>query len=572
MALADRHEGHPIDRPISVHFNQTLSSVQLDLKPAIEGRWQVKKSLLGITSAKFVPAQKKLNTATKYSVKLKEARRVLFGKLVTEKKLDLVTEFAPGILSVTPLPGSKNIRTNQEIKVVFSQARSNENIPDLTIAPSIEVEKTTSSDRRTFTWKPKTALAQTANYQVAINSHKGQKKLAESQFETVKQPNITAATNKNYFYPEEKISVDFDMPMKTDKPAFACQCQGQGKWESPQKFTFTPTGFQPGKSYPYTVPKGLTSVAGGVRESDQSYAVVTPGAVQAVISGSKDAPLQTALKIQFDQPVKKETVQPRVSLEPKTDFNLAWKDNKTAMINLSKLDYQTTYTVNIAPGVEPERFGLASNVVQSGKITTLAQTIKLAVPVYRQAYALSCEESSLRMALAYRGVQASDMDILQRVGYSPRPLDKASNTWEDPNQSFVGNVNGSQGAKTGYGVYAGPIAKAARSFGRSAEVATGVSAGFLAQAIHSGNPVVIWGSSGRGPGASFSWNTPGGGTATGWVNQHARTLVGVVGKPSSPLGFYVNDPLSGQKYWSAGSLMADMNAKGNLSNQAVVVY
>jgi uncharacterized protein YvpB len=133
---------------------------------------------------------------------------------------------------------------------------------------------------------------------------------------------------------------------------------------------------------------------------------------------------------------------------------------------------------------------------------------------------------------------------------------------------FVGYVNGAQN-KTGYGVYAPPIAQAAQSYGRPASSASGVSAGYIALQIHNGNPVLAWGYV-KSPKAD-SWNVPGGGTVAAYTGEHARTIYGVAGSPSKVVGFYIHDPLYGSFFWTAGQLMANMNAFGNTSNQVVVV-
>lgn len=569
MSFTGREQGFAVNDTISVQFNQSLKSVDLEIQPKLEGFWRFQKNVFGITAAHFEPADVKLESATQYEVRLVDARRALTKKTVGEKKTSFVTEFAPGIISVSPLPGSKDVKPSEKLEIVFTDPKSDNEMPSLKLEPAVQLEESVSSDKKTYTWKPKGGLAQSTHYAMTINNSKDEK-LANIGFDTVLQPNITTATNKTHFYPEEKIEVGFDIPMNTSRPAITCECEGEGVWEGTQKFVFTPTEIQPGKSYPYTVQKGLESAVGGVREIDQSYAIQTPGAVVASVSGSKSAPLQTNATIRFDQAVKRETLQPRLSVEPHVATQLSWKDDKTAIVQLSGLDYQTTYTIKVAPGVEPARFGLTSTAIQAGSIVTAPQTIKLNVPRYRQSYSLSCEETALRMALAYRGVHASDMEILQRVGYNPKPYDGASNSWDNPYEQFVGDVNGSQVRKTGYGVYAPPIAKAARSYGRGATVATGVSANFLAQAIHDGNPAVIWGTTSGGQ--RMDWNTSSGPVGS-WVGQHARTLVGVAGKPSAPIGFWVNDPINGShKYWTAGALISHMNQHGNLSNQAVVVH
>src|SRR5437868_3930557 len=91
----------------------------------------------------------------------------------------------------------------------------------------------------------------------------------------------------------------------------------------------------------------------------------------------------------------------------------------------------------------------------------------LKVPSYRQVYVLSCESAALRMALAFEGIATTDKAVLDIIGSDPRGpvFDSSGMHWGDPFATFVGNVNGSEIALTGYGVYYPPIAHAAMVLG-----------------------------------------------------------------------------------------------------------
>jgi uncharacterized protein YvpB len=205
----------------------------------------------------------------------------------------------------------------------------------------------------------------------------------------------------------------------------------------------------------------------------------------------------------------------------------------------------------------------------SGSYVTENEIIKLNVPVYKQAFGRSCELASLRMLLAFRGIATTDWDILQRIGYNPRPRDTATNSWDDPNKTFVGRVD-TYSWSQGYGVHAGPVATAAKSYGRNATAQFNVSAAFIASNIHAGNPVEFWGH--LSAAEHDSWNSPSGVVNT-TNSMHARVVYGVVGRADAPVGFYVIDPWTASKsYWSTAELMANMNAAPPASNQAVVVY
>lgn len=52
----------------------------------------------------------------------------------------------------------------------------------------------------------------------------------------------------------------------------------------------------------------------------------------------------------------------------------------------------------------------------------------------------------------------------------------------------------------------------------------------------------------------MTWQTPAGRTVVSSASGHAWVVSGVVGEPGSPIGFWVVDPMYGEKYWTAGQL------------------
>ena len=134
---------------------------------------------------------------------------------------------------------------------------------------------------------------------------------------------------------------------------------------------------------------------------------------------------------------------------------------------------------------------------------------------------------------------------------------------------FVGDVNGKMGV-SGWGVYGQPIAAASQKLGRNASFINGISVNQIAQAIYDNNPVVIWGMVGSSI-KQDSWNTSDG-VVQAPRNAHVRTVYGVAGNPSNPVGFYINDPLYGRLYWSTAQLQANMSFGYRLSSQGVIVY
>jgi uncharacterized protein YvpB len=175
--------------------------------------------------------------------------------------------------------------------------------------------------------------------------------------------------------------------------------------------------------------------------------------------------------------------------------------------------------------------------------------VTIGVPVYRQTRALNCETAALQMGLAYYGhyysqdaLFAYERPDLRRGGWGPSGTVAQ---WGDPYTNFVGNVNGSQGALTGYGVYYPVILNIARSHGLPNSYG---GEGFAARTIYAElaahHPVEVW--------VEAHWLRPRVGTWTAWngrrirysLAEHAVTLSGV-----SATSVRVNDPIHGTQYW-----------------------
>lgn len=249
-----------------------------------------------------------------------------------------------------------------------------------------------------------------------------------------------------------------------------------------------------------------------------------------------------------------------------------------------KIDF-TRATQTLTENTSPEAVNQNSStkvpsvteqVLQTLKIETppdfsFYDVVMLDVPAYKQEYKNSCEESALRMVLAYYDIPATDMEVVQKVGYQPRGWDYKNNIWDDPYEMFVGSIDS---IKTiGYGAFAPALAKAARAYGREAQSYSPVSAQFIAEQIYNGYPVMVWGLFRTPPYMKYSWKTDEGKEIEAYKGEHVRVVVGVVGDRNNPTGFFLNDPLTGaaKVYWSAERLMKHMNIWGNLTNQAVVV-
>lgn len=565
-----------VDEEIAISFNQTVAA---DLAPVIEpevaGEFKVQKTLLGVNGLIFRPQSGRLAPDTEYVIKISGLNRIT-GQNLSDVGVIIKTEKAPIILGVTPHDGAENVAINDEIVITLDKSNRQLRKLFVQVDPHLDFVQTSEQEGKIFKWRPVQALKQGQAYQVKVYdefSLNPDKPIIVSNFKVVPEPQVVAATTSDHFYPGQTIDVEFDSAMNKDVPALQCQCNGEGKWIHDKRFQFLPSGIEVAKIYAYKIPAGLKSVAGGVVEADKTYEIKTPGNVVASFTGlGSNAATNSRITVSFDQAVDKASVEQRFSLTPGQAGSFSWPNATTMVFSPNGLQQQTSYTVSLSPGIKPQQFGLDSNRHFSMSFKTAAPSVKLNVPVLRQQHSSSCEAAALRMALAFRGVRDSDFGIVQRMGYNGQHMNRDSGYWDDPFEMYVGDVNGRQSLYQGYGAYAPPIVKAAQSYGRNATAFYNVSAQFIAEQIHSGNPVIIIGTvSGMSP-RYTSWNGPNG-VVHAWIGEHARTVIGVTGKASDPISFVVNDPNTGvQQTWSPGRLMADINAIPQLPSQVVVVY
>lgn len=559
--------------PLKIDFNQDIASgFEASIEPSVLGTWHEAKTLLGVSAVTFKPSGR-FEAGRTYTLRITNLKRAITGAPIANVEQKFTTQTPPGIKSSTPARDAANVSTKTRFTIELTAA--NQGIRELTatLNPATPLRLITSDDHR-YIWEPEQPLKQGTAYTFILDDARiaatDKRNLVTIPFTTVAQPGIASARTGGFFVPGQAADITFDQPMEPDVDKFVFyNLKGKGVWVDDRTYRYTPEGLKPGTTYNYTVKAGLRSRAGGVLETDRPYQFATNGAVgTASVSplGTGHA-LNTPIRVAFDQAVDRVSAQSRFSISPAVAGTFSWSGN-TMTFTPAGYAYQTTYSYNVASGVVPT-WGLPSTKPLGGSFTTDYQVVRLNVPAYKAQYAMSCELSSTRMVLGYYGIATDDYGVLTRIGYNPRHRDTATNSWENPNLTYVGFLNGSANTN-GYGVHAGPIAAAARTFGRDATAHFNVSAQFIASHIHAGRPVIWWGHS--TPAKPDSWNTSSGVVQT-WLSSHARVAVGVKGSPDAPVGFYVTDSMNGgTTYWTAAKMMANMNIIPGVSNQAVVVY
>ncbi|TMC43369.1 MAG: hypothetical protein E6J25_06070 [Chloroflexi bacterium] len=196
-----------------------------------------------------------------------------------------------------------------------------------------------------------------------------------------------------------------------------------------------------------------------------------------------------------------------------------------------------------------------------------AATVTIGVPVYRQTRNLNCETAALQMGLAYYGHYYSqdalfayeNPDLRRPVVSNGRVVQ-----WGDPYTNFVGSVNGSETAMTGYGVYYPVILAIARSHGvPNAYGGEGFSPGTIYAELAARHPVQIW--------MEARWSRPAMGTWTAWdgrrirysLAEHSVILTGVSGTMVR-----VNDDQFGTQYWVSKGVFE--RSWADFNNMAVI--
>lgn len=173
--------------------------------------------------------------------------------------------------------------------------------------------------------------------------------------------------------------------------------------------------------------------------------------------------------------------------------------------------------------------------------------VTIPVPIYRQTRNLNCETAAMQMGLAYYGHYYSQDSLFAYENADLRRAQWINGTlhWGDPYTNFVGDVNGSESALTGYGVYYPVILAIARSHGvPNAYGGEGFSPATVYAELAAGHPVQIW--------IEARWSRPAVRTWTAWdgrtirysLAEHSVILTGVSGT-----SVRVNDDQFGSQYW-----------------------
>jgi len=577
----------PTDR-VEIVFDRPVSRKEIreSISPEIPGRWVFENSIYTThlyRNLVFYPTFS-FRSGTTYIIKISGIRNFIKISPPTEYQFKFTTQASPKVQKVTPVNNQNKVATDSEINITLDSP--NENISEFNfyLDPKTTFDTVLDSSKMVYTLKPKVPLKQGTSYSLKITKHdvilnltdgtvseRSQAEDYNSTFTTIEAPGINSfAPNYNNVPVDSEIVIDFtkEMDKKSVENSFSIKPAAAGSitWPTDQTLSYKPAKLAFETEYSVTLAKGARSLDGGSLEQDlvKTFKTIGPVIVSTFDpqNGLTAINIRSPVKVTFDQEVDHESAESKFSITPKINGHIVWSGNTMSFIPAEPLSFTTNYVAAIDEGIKSVH-GTSSREKFQTQFTTQNANIKLAVPAYLQKYTLSCEIAALRMALNFRGANVTEDDLIPKVGFDTTPHN--GNIWGNPYNAFVGNIRGTQ-MKDGYGVYWGPIARAARDY-RGAQEFQNWNISDLTAQISKGNPVVIWVYSHFG--TPTSWNTPDGTNIYAVRDEHAVVAVGFTGTSDNPTQLIINDPLSGQVYWSRSVFDKKWNI---FANSGVVIF
>lgn len=167
---------------------------------------------------------------------------------------------------------------------------------------------------------------------------------------------------------------------------------------------------------------------------------------------------------------------------------------------------------------------------------------------YQQERRLSCEYAALAIATGMLGSRVSEYDF-----EAVMPLNA------NPHWGYRGDITGSWGNTTNYGVYASPLVPALQRFGFQGDIFYG-GRGNLTYQIDLGRPTLVWIGARGEAGSFYEW------TADGSRYQLTPYMHVVVIYGYDAWGVYVSDPGNGAlSYWDWASFEGMWNVMDGMS-------
>lgn len=583
------------EQPIVIKFDRKVdvANLQFEISPSLQGNWSSKQNYWDSAGAEltFVPSQSSL-LETRYTIAISGIKNIL-SKSSSNYLFSIETPGMPAIESISLAEGDKGVLPNQEFTVTLDKSISDATIMGFEMIPATEL--LVAAEGQAYRISSKEPLKNGTKYLLKIYRENyqidylvgtktlvGKDELTSINFETVEAPGIAKySPNGDQVLTSEPIILEFirDMDKVPTEKAFSISPKVEGSfvWSGNKSLTFQSTALSKDTKYIVALAATAVSLDGSPLEAAFSFSFNTIGAVTVVstlpVSNATKINVDQKISITFSQDVDKVSAQEKFTISPSVPGTFAWS-GKTMSFSHAAFSYSTKYTVNVADGIISE-IGLNSNKSYAFSFTTVDQNKVLDVVAYRQAHMYSCMISAAKSVLGYRGITASESEIIAKVGYDTTAWSgtwsEGGAVWGDPSVGIVGNLDGkADNIGWGYGTHWEPIAKAIEAYGVSTETKSGMTVSDLAAQISAGNPVIIWWVNGVWPTYEVNWSTPGGKKIRAVNGMHVAVVKGFTGSVDNPLTLTVTD--SGYGYPGKAYDVATFKAKwGWFGNTGIII-
>lgn len=580
-----------IANPISIEFTNPVNrdDVKVTFNPPIEGDVSFVKEVFGENFVRKIVFQPKvtLKLNTNYLVTVSNIHSIggfdePYNYSFKFKTIDL-----PKVASTIPQAGVQELAVKDSIYLKLNYPNNYAANFSFSFAPETPFTATLNSEHSAYIVKPSAPLKHSTSYELTVEKSEirydltNKKILSEGakildkklSFTTLTAPSVSYVSASGDTASRGPITINFNKEMlrasveehlkTTTLTNFTLS------WSDNKTLIITP---KENLAYntTYTLTFGAQSLAldGSYFENDYTHTFTTIGNVKvgqfSPANGSTGINIASKISVYFNQAVDKNSAQSHFSITPNVSGSFSWEGNTLKFSPATNLIYNQSYTVTVTSGVKSvTALDSVSNFSSTFRTGDLYEVIKLSVPVYKQKYTLSCEFANMRMALAYRGVNKSEDELIAETPFDNTP--KTETTWGDPYEGFVGNVNGTYFGD-GYGAYYPVIVNEVSKY-RTAESHVGWNLPSMLKEVKAGNPAIIWSCLiCNGP---RYWNTTGGKQIYAYEYYHMLTVVGYTGNPDNPATITLNDSVYGRQLtWSKNQFLSKW---ATMNNTAVVV-
>ncbi len=559
-------------KPLEVEFNVPVSTVRLSPKinPTLAGEWKWEPyygTHALTTKGKFYPNES-LFPGQRVVVYITGIRRAKHNEN-HEAGFVFDSVKLPEINVSDPFNKSKDVSLETNIDLFLNKKDENLQNWKFEFSPKIDFEVRTISETQ-FQIDPALPFNQSEKYTLYVSrqakrvnlenketiEEDGYEVVNRIEFETPKEPLVKSFSPKGTGVKQDaKIRIRFEVPMIRENVEtlfkITPSVEGTFGWEDDRILNFTPNTLLPKEtSYKVSFPEGLESQGGGVSAKEISFEFVTIGAIQLQSSSPANAATRvnesTEIKITFDQEVDQTSAQSNFTISPNIGGNFRWEGNTMIFDPNNNLNFSTTYTVSLQPGIK-SIYGIDSRDKFNFSFTTRSNQVTISLPIFYQPQpSFSCNIYATRMGLAWKGYNLDATAIIAELGYNDQNI---NGQWQgNPNTQYVGTYDGSWG----YGVHWNPVKRLFDNRGLTTTLNVGWNTRDLARTIENGNPVIIWRYNGVSADYNLNWVAADGTYVNAINGQHGGVITGYRGTSDNPTQFQINDPWYGIIWMDAG--------------------